>query len=47
MARDEASLKAAVAELEATGLRRKEAVAQVAEEAGVSKRELYNLVVGS
>jgi 16S rRNA (cytidine1402-2'-O)-methyltransferase len=43
---DEASLLAAVAEREAAGLRRKEAIAEVAEEAGVSRRDLYNLVHG-
>jgi 16S rRNA (cytidine1402-2'-O)-methyltransferase len=43
---DEASLLAAVAEREAAGLRRKEAIAAVAEEAGVSRRDLYNLVHG-
>jgi 16S rRNA (cytidine1402-2'-O)-methyltransferase len=47
VATDDASLLAAVAELEAAGLRRKEAIAEVAAEAGVSRRDLYNLVHGS
>ena len=43
---DDASLLAAVADLEAQGTSRKEAVAQVAKAAGVPRRELYNLVHG-
>jgi 16S rRNA (cytidine1402-2'-O)-methyltransferase len=43
---DSASLLAAVAELEADGVRRKEAIVEVARRAGVPKREVYNLVHG-
>ena len=43
---DPASLLAAVAELEAEGTRRKEAIVEVARRAGVPKREVYNLVHG-
>jgi 16S rRNA (cytidine1402-2'-O)-methyltransferase len=43
---DPASLLAAVADLEAGGVRRKEAVVEVARRAGVPKREVYNLVHG-
>ena len=43
---DPASLLAAVAELEAEGVRRKEAIVEVAQRAGVPKREVYNLVHG-
>jgi 16S rRNA (cytidine1402-2'-O)-methyltransferase len=47
IADDPASLKAAVAELEAEGVRRKEAIVEVARLAGVPKREVYNLVHGA
>ncbi|MFC7492682.1 MULTISPECIES: 16S rRNA (cytidine(1402)-2'-O)-methyltransferase [unclassified Nocardioides] len=43
---DPASLLAAVADLEAEGVRRKEAIVEVARRAGVPKREVYNLVHG-
>ena len=43
---DPASLLAAVAELEEEGVRRKEAIVEVAQRAGVPKREVYNLVHG-
>ena len=43
---DPASLLAAVADLEADGVRRKEAIVEVARRAGVPKREVYNLVHG-
>jgi 16S rRNA (cytidine1402-2'-O)-methyltransferase len=43
---DPASLLAAVAELEAEGVRRKEAIVEVAQRAGLPKREVYNLVHG-
>ena len=43
---DPASLLAAVAELETEGVRRKEAIVEVARLAGVPKREVYNLVHG-
>jgi 16S rRNA (cytidine1402-2'-O)-methyltransferase len=43
---DPASLLAAVAELESEGVRRKEAIVEVARRAGVPKREVYNLVHG-
>ena len=39
-----ASLRAAVAELEATGSTRKEAIAEVARRAGLPKREVYDVV---
>jgi len=42
--RDPESLWAAVADLEAHGARRKEAIAEVARAAGVPKREVYDLV---
>jgi 16S rRNA (cytidine1402-2'-O)-methyltransferase len=41
---DPESLRAAVAGLEAQGVRRKEAIGDVARRAGVPKREVYNLV---
>ena len=44
--RDPASLRAAVADLEAVGTSRKDAIAEVARLAGVPKREVYNLVHG-
>ena len=47
LADDPASLRAAVAELEAEGVRRKEAIVEVARLAGVPKREVYNLVHGA
>jgi 16S rRNA (cytidine1402-2'-O)-methyltransferase len=47
IANDPGSLRAAVAELEADGTTRKEAIATVAREAGVPKREVYNLVHGA
>ena len=47
VANDPASLLAAVAELEADGVRRKEAIVEVAQRAGVPKREVYNLVHGA
>jgi 16S rRNA (cytidine1402-2'-O)-methyltransferase len=47
LADDPASLKAAVAELEAEGVRRKEAIVEVARLAGVPKRDVYNLVHGA
>ena len=37
-------LRARVAELEAGGVTRKDAIAQAAQEAGVPRREVYNLV---
>ncbi|WP_460834488.1 16S rRNA (cytidine(1402)-2'-O)-methyltransferase [Nocardioides hungaricus] len=43
---DPASLRAAVADLEAGGATRKDAIAEVARLAGVPKREVYNLVHG-
>ena len=43
---DPASLLAAVAELEADGVPRKDAIVEVARRAGVPKREVYNLVHG-
>ena len=46
VASDPASLLAAVAELEADGVRRKEAIVEVARRAGVPKRDVYNLVHG-
>ena len=39
-----ASLRAAVAEREAGGMSRKEAIVDVARAAGVPKRDVYNLV---
>ena len=47
VASDPDSLRAAVAGLEAEGVRRKEAVVEVARRAGVPKREVYNLVHGA
>jgi 16S rRNA (cytidine1402-2'-O)-methyltransferase len=47
VANDPDSLKAAVADLEADGSTRKEAIAEVARRAGVPKREVYNLVHGA
>ena len=47
VATDPDSLKAAVADLEAGGSTRKEAIAEVARRAGVPKREVYNLVHGA
>ena len=44
MPTDDESLRAAVAEREATGMSRKEAIVEVARSAGVSRREVYNLV---
>jgi 16S rRNA (cytidine1402-2'-O)-methyltransferase len=41
---DDESLRAAVADLEATGTTRKEAIAEVARKAGVPKRHVYQLV---
>jgi len=41
---DDASLRAAVAEREAGGMSRKEAIVDVARAAGVPKRDVYNLV---
>ncbi|WP_084101578.1 16S rRNA (cytidine(1402)-2'-O)-methyltransferase [Nocardioides luteus] len=41
---DPESLRAAVADLEAEGLTRKEAIAEAAKRAGVPKREVYDLV---
>jgi 16S rRNA (cytidine1402-2'-O)-methyltransferase len=42
---DDADLAAAVAELEADGTPRKEAIAAVARRHGLPKREVYNAVV--
>ena len=47
LAGDPESLLAAVAEREAAGVPRKEAIVEVAKRAGVPKREVYNLVHGS
>ncbi len=47
LADDPASLLAAVAEREAAGVPRKEAIVEVAKRAGIPKREVYNLVHGS
>ena len=47
VAGDPDSLRAAVAELEAGGTTRKDAIVEVARRAGVPKREVYNLVHGS
>lgn len=46
VAADPDSLLAAVAALEADGVRRKEAIVEVARRAGLPKREVYNLVHG-
>lgn len=43
---DPAELRSAVADLEADGVRRKEAIAEVAKRAGVPKREVYDVVHG-
>jgi 16S rRNA (cytidine1402-2'-O)-methyltransferase len=47
VADDPDSLRAAVADLEASGTPRREAVVEVARLAGVPKREVYNLVHGA
>lgn len=47
IAADPDSLRAAVAALEEDGVRRKEAILEVARRAGVPKREVYNLVHGA
>ena len=47
IAADAASLRAAVAALEADAMTRKDAIAEVAHRAGVPKREVYNLVHGA
>ena len=47
VANDPDSLRAAVAEREAAGTSRKEAIVEVARAAGVPKREVYNLVHGA
>jgi 16S rRNA (cytidine1402-2'-O)-methyltransferase len=47
VANDPDSLRAAVADLEAEGSTRKDAIAEVARRAGVPKREVYNLVHGA
>lgn len=44
VAGDPDSLRAAVAELEATGMRRKDAIAAIAAQAGLPKREVYQVV---
>ncbi len=44
VATDPGSLRAAVADLEATGSTRKEAIAEVARRAGLPKREVYDVV---
>ena len=44
VATDPGSLRTAVAELEATGSTRKEAIAEVAKRAGLPKREVYDVV---
>jgi 16S rRNA (cytidine1402-2'-O)-methyltransferase len=44
VANDPDSLRAAVADLEAEGLTRKEAIVETAKRAGVPKREVYNLI---
>jgi 16S rRNA (cytidine1402-2'-O)-methyltransferase len=41
---DEHSLRDAVARREEAGMSRKDAIAEVARQAGVPKREVYNLV---
>ncbi len=46
IAADPDSLRTAVADLEAEGVSRKEAIVEVARRAGVPKREVYNLVHG-
>jgi 16S rRNA (cytidine1402-2'-O)-methyltransferase len=43
-ATDPASLRSAVADLEETGMRRKDAIAEVAVRAGLPKREVYQVV---
>lgn len=47
VASDPDSLRAAVADLELGGVRRKDAIVEVARRAGVPKREVYNLVHGA
>ena len=47
LADDPDTLRAAVAEREAGGTSRKEAIVEVAKLAGVPRRELYNLVHGA
>ncbi|HEY0950230.1 16S rRNA (cytidine(1402)-2'-O)-methyltransferase [Nocardioides sp.] len=47
IADDAASLREAVADLEADGMPRKDAILDVARRAGVPKREVYNLVHGA
>ncbi len=44
---DEESLRAAVARREEAGMSRKDAIVEVAKEAGVPKRDVYNLVHGA
>ncbi|KRA31184.1 MULTISPECIES: 16S rRNA (cytidine(1402)-2'-O)-methyltransferase [unclassified Nocardioides] len=44
IATDPDSLRAAVADLEATGMRRKDAIAAIAVQAGLPKREVYQVV---
>lgn len=44
VATDPASLRAAVADLEATGMRRKDAIAAIAVQAGLPKRDVYQVV---
>lgn len=44
VATDPASLRAAVAELEASGMRRKDAIAAIAVQAGIPKRDVYQVV---
>ncbi|GAA4810257.1 16S rRNA (cytidine(1402)-2'-O)-methyltransferase [Nocardioides caeni] len=44
VASDPASLRAAVAELEESGMRRKDAIAAVAVQAGIPKRDVYQVV---
>ncbi|MCW2791441.1 MAG: Uroporphyrin-III C/tetrapyrrole (Corrin/Porphyrin) methyltransferase [Nocardioides sp.] len=46
VAADAASLRAAVAALEAEGTPRKDAIVEIAKRAGVPKREVYNVVHG-
>ncbi len=47
VASDPESLRAAVAEMEESGVSRKQAIVAVAKAAGVPKREVYNLVHGA
>ena len=44
---DETSLRDAVAQRKGNGMSRKDAIVEVAKQAGVPKREVYNLVHGS